>query len=74
MVKAHKCGQMEHATMEVGMRIKYKAMANLYTPTKMNTKENSMPTGRMVLEDMFRSVVKRMKVSGQMINLTGKGN
>jgi len=72
MVKVHKSGQMEHATMVDGMKIKSKVMGSLYMLTKMNTKENSMQIERMDLEDMYKSVVKRMKASGPMTNLMAK--
>ena len=66
MVKDHKCGQTEQGMMVVGTKTKFKDMVNLYMPIKMNMKENSMQIEQMVLEDMCRSVVKRMKVSGLM--------
>ena len=68
MVKDHKYGQMELAMMVDGMKIKFKGMENLYMQTKMNTKENFMLIEQMDLEDMYKNVVKRMKVSGLTTN------
>lgn len=68
MVKVLKNGQMEHATMVDGMKTKYKDTVNLFMLIKMNTKGNSMLIELMVLEDMYKSAVKRMKAFGQTTN------
>ena len=74
MDRDRKFGQMELDMMVGGMRIRFKAMENSYMQTRMSMKVNFMQTEPMVLEDMFKSVVKRMKVSGQMTNLMEKVN
>ena len=74
MDKADKNGLMEPSTKGAGAKIKFRAMVNLYMRIKTNTKVNSMQIELMDLADMFKSVVKRMMGTGQMISHMAREN
>ena len=74
MVKDNKYGQMELATMVVGMKTKFKAMVNLYMLIRMNMKVNFTLIEQMELEDMYKSAVKHTKDFGLMTSLMEKVN
>ena len=74
MAKENKFGPMELSIPVVGAKIKSKVMVNSFMQIKMNTKVNSMLIGLMVMENMFKNAVKRMRAIGQMTNHMDREN
>ena len=74
MARASRFGQMVPNIPVAGARIKFRDTVNSFMLIKMSMKENFMLTELMVLENMFKNVVKRMKVIGLTINHTDREN
>ena len=74
MDRVNKFGLMGQSTLVDGVKIKFKAMVNLYMQIKMSMKENFMLIELMVMESMSKNVVKRMKDIGLTTSPTDRAN
>ena len=74
MVEAYKPGPMAPNMMETGKMARWKAMDELFMPTKMNIVVNLSTIKQTALDSGHRRMVKFTRASGKMINLILKAN